>query len=259
MLPAYFRLSRAGSPRNATCPFRLHPRGRLVLALGGAGILAGFFAAGAARGQTFDIGINELRARDPSLIGTGVSVSQVEAPLTQNGTNFEVSPSYTGQLDSLFTYYSSAMPGGDSAAPPNAAGSESSHADLVGSVLFGNNNGTENGVAPGVSHVNNLEAIFFFNAIKNTGTTIGTPIVNQSFTFGAVSMSTQQSIDQIYDDYAAVHGTLFISAVDNNRSFIRPAPPTTASVSARTRGCPPSAQRRTTAAPSLTSSHSTEN
>ena len=40
-------------------------------------------------------------------------------------------------------------------------------------------------------------------------------VVNQSFTFGAVAASEQESIDSAYDNYAAQYNTLFVSAACN--------------------------------------------
>ena len=89
------------------------------------------------------VGLTLLRQIDPTLTGSGLRVAQTEAPLsTATPPPFEVNPGSIGQLESLFTYYSSS---GSATSFPNSAGQESGHADAVGGIYIG----TSGGVAPG--------------------------------------------------------------------------------------------------------------
>ncbi len=52
----------------------------------------------------------------------------------------------------------------------------------------------------------------------------GDTIVNQSFAFTGVNVSSEQMWDSVYDNYEETYGTLFVSAVNNlgNSSFVTP-------------------------------------
>lgn len=160
-------------------------------------------------------GVTALRLRDPSLIGAGVSVAQVEA----GNPFFEVNPSAVGQSVTLFTWISAS---GTASTFPNSVGNESGHANAVGDRFFGLNNG----VAPGVQHVDNYEAGYFYDQVISTRTAMSARVVNQSFIFaGATGGPAQMRIDATYDRYATQYNTIFVSGVGNSGS---PNPPSTA-------------------------------
>jgi hypothetical protein len=94
-------------------------------------------------------------------------------------------------------------------------GSESDHANSVGYLFYGG----QSGAAPGVAHVENFEASFFYNTLVRNQSAIAAAVVNQSFIFG----SQVASIDRDYDDYAARFNTLFVSGVGNSGTVSSPA------------------------------------
>src|SRR5882762_3557371 len=147
-------------------------------------------------------GVSFLRSLDGSLVGSGINIVHAEAPVATG--LFEVNPGFVGQPVSLFTWLSTS---GTASTYPNTAGGESFHADSVGDALYG----TASGVAPGVAHVDNYEASFFYDARVLPQVTISGKIVNQSFLFNGPSTS----YDVTYDNYAALYGTLFINGAGN--------------------------------------------
>lgn len=160
------------------------------------------------------IGLAELRSLDPTLTGSGVSVAQPEA--ISSGTDaWQVNPATTGQPTSLFTYTSAA---GTASTFPNGVGTESGHADTVGDLFYGNvNTSNPEGVAPGVSHVDNYEAGYFFNTLIASGSAIAAKVVNQSFVFtneGGAPIQ-DEAVDQDYDNYVALYKTIFVSGAGN--------------------------------------------
>jgi hypothetical protein len=178
-------------------------------------VLAILLVAAPANAQTlFDtIGISALRALDPTLTGSGVNVAQAEA----GESAFEVNPAATGQPVSLFTYWSAA---GSASAFPNSIGSESAHANTVGNLFYGApRSGNEGGVAPGVAHVDNYQADYFFEERIQVDAAINASVVNQSFVFTG---APRAAVDQYYDDYASRHGTLFVSGVGNGDGLHSP-------------------------------------
>ena len=108
------------------------------------------------------IGVTLLRSLDPTLIGTGVNVAQPEG--SESESAWEVDPSIVGQPMSLFTWTSI---DGSSSTYPNALGTNSNHANSVAGHFYG----TAVGVAPGVAHVDNYEANYFYRPIIISGTT----------------------------------------------------------------------------------------
>ena len=155
-------------------------------------------------GDLVTIGVTLLRQTNPSLNGSGVPVAQVE--VLESANAWETSPSYVGQPTSLFTWTSSS---GTATTFPNGVGTESSHADAVGNLFYG----FIAGVSPGVSHVYDYEANYFFNSIVSAAPPAAMParVVNQSFIAG----TNQTAIDQSYDNYAAAHNVLFVSGIGN--------------------------------------------
>lgn len=162
-------------------------------------------------------GVTLLHAAATNLNGAGIRVAQPEA----GGFSFEDNPLAVGQPANLFTYIGT---NGYASTYPNSVGSESSHADLVGAIICGM---VGFGVATNVAHVDNYDADAFVQEtitylILTTNYTITLPptnindqVVNQSFTFGQVSVKEQQAIDTAYDNYTAQYGTLFVSSANN--------------------------------------------
>lgn len=169
-------------------------------------VAAIFFCATSFASSRDDIGLPAFRAVTTNLNGAGISVAQPEAA---SANAFEVNPSVVGQPGSLFTYTSAL---GTTNVYPNSVGTASGHAGDVGNLLYG----TFYGVATNLAHVNNLDADFFygFYVVSNLAV-LGDPIVNQSFTFGPLSVVAQQQVDSEYDDYAAQHRVLLVSAANN--------------------------------------------
>ena len=157
------------------------------------------------------IGVTLLRAVTTNLNGAGISVAQPEASLFLSSPVWEVNPTNNSvqQPVSLFTYASSL---GETNNFPNLLGAESWHANEVAGNLYG----VPSGVATNIARVDNFDAEHFVNyyIISNLAT-LNDFIVNQSFTFGALSVSDQQQKDSAYDDFASSYGTVFVSAVDN--------------------------------------------
>jgi Subtilase family len=186
-------------------------------------IFAVFFGV-SVNAQNLDIiGVTLLRTVTTNVDGANIRVAQPEAedPNTPPGTNtWEVNPAIVGQPADLFTYISS---GGSSAAYTNLLGFESHHAEAVANNFYG----IPAGVATNVAHVDNYDANFFWDSVVATLSPANDPIVNQSFTFGSLAATNQESVDSDYDNYAAQYDTLFVSAANNyNNSTIVCAPGT---------------------------------
>ena len=155
------------------------------------------------------VGVTLLRQIDPTLTGSGVRVAQTEAPESSaTPPPFEVNPGSVGQPTSLFTYYSSS---GTANTFPNLAGQGSGHANGVAFNFFS----VTGGVAPGLIHLDNYEANYFYQNVITAvlPTAIPGQIVNQSFIFG--STPPQTVLDEQYDNYAVQTKVLFVSAVGN--------------------------------------------
>jgi hypothetical protein len=154
------------------------------------------------------IGVTQLRALVPSLTGTGVRVAQPEA----GDPSWQVNPAAVSQPMTLFTWISAA---GSATGFPNNVGSESSHADNVGGFFYGDTNG----VAPGVAHVDNYEANYFYNSLIRNQSAIAAKVISQSFSFG----SQVSALDQNYDNYIARYSVVIISGVGNGGAPSSPA------------------------------------
>jgi hypothetical protein len=198
--------------------FFMNPLIRQTILL--AGLLAGIFGV-SARAQNLDqIGVTLLRTQTTNLDGSGIRVAQPEAN-TDSNTNhpsaFEVNPAAVSQSTNRFTYFSAA---GIANTFTNTAGNESGHADGVAANFYGL---TGNGVATNVAHVDNYDADFFItNYVFNLVAMPTAAVVNQSFTFGALTVTDQQAVDSAYDDYSESFGVLFISAANNGGSVRAP-------------------------------------
>jgi hypothetical protein len=188
--------------------------------LRGAQFLLAFVFSGqmAARAQNLDtIGVTLLWTVTTNLNGMGVRVGQAEA----GAPYWEVNPgsSGVGQPTNLFTYFYSASPYTSVSTAntfTNSLGLESGHADLVGGIFYGMSGGT----ATNVTHVNNYEAGTLYNYYVNNSRSIVDRVVNQSFIFcnadySHLPVSTEQQIDQQYDNYAAQYKILFVSGAGN--------------------------------------------
>lgn len=157
-----------------------------------------------------DSGLTVFHLVTTNLDGSGIHVAQPEASLTSDFLTFEVNPANYAQPALSYVYTSF---GGTTNSFPNAIGVESSHADAVGGIFYG----SPSGVATNVAGVDNFEADFFYSNYLNDPTFpgIGDQVVNQSFTFGPLSATDQESVDSDYDNYAVQNQTLFVSAADN--------------------------------------------
>ncbi len=162
-----------------------------------------------------DIEVTNLRQLDPTLTGTGVRVAQPEATSVINRVDqndFQVDPNdpSINQPQRLFTYINSI----GFSSTTYSVSKKSTHAIGVGANFYG----TPGGVAPGVSHVDNYNATYFYNTLVVNQTSIAAKVVNQSFVFGG----QQAAIDQAYDNYAGTYNTVFCSGVGNNDSRTYP-------------------------------------
>ncbi len=159
------------------------------------------------------IGATVLRQVDPSLLGTGIRVAQVEGDFIVEG-GFEVNPfDINNHPTNLFTWISSL---GTSTNFPNSVGSESGHADSVGNNYYD----PSNGIAANVLHVDNYEADFFYDHFITQEHSIPALVANQSFTFTDTNgdhLPTNQEamIDANYDNFAAAFNVLFVSGAGN--------------------------------------------
>ena len=153
------------------------------------------------------IGVTLLRTMTTNLNGAGITVGQAEASLSTNSPIWEVNPGVVGRPTNLFTYFSGSPPDYLSVMAtnnfPNLLGAESGHADIVAGYFYG----LPGGVATNVAHVNNYDADTFISYYVNQGHAISERIVNQSFTDGVYDTN----VDQIYDNYAAQNGVLFVT------------------------------------------------
>jgi hypothetical protein len=174
-----------------------------------------------ARAQGLDMGIPELRAANPAMTGSGVSILQVEAIFTGNN-DWEVDPGSVNQPVSNFTYISGS---GTSTTYPNDLGIASGHANSVADNLYGDTNTSDpEGIAYGISHVYNYEADYYANdLVINNGGPSPAEIVNQSFIFIGTTSSDQMQLDQGYDNYADTYGTLFVDGAGNGGQVSSPA------------------------------------
>jgi hypothetical protein len=169
-------------------------------------LAAAMVSGGPARAQNLDqIGVTLLRVMTTNVDGSGIRVAQPEA----SAPTFEVNPAAVGQPTNLFTYTSAA---GTDTNYPNSVGTESGHADAVGNNFYG----LPGGVATNVAHVDNFDADYFINNyVVSNLTVLDDLVVNQSFSFGVLSVGNQQAVDSAYDDYAETFGTIFVSDADN--------------------------------------------
>jgi hypothetical protein len=210
-----------------------------ILAAAGAWALAASIAAAT---PLDDIGVNQLRAVDPTLTGTGVSVAQVEATTYSNpndptgmapydpqydANNFEIDPAiFTASPMPVITYVGKQGTSPTTVYDPTL---RSAHATTVATNFVG----TTTGAAPGVPAVVNYNANYFVNNVIATNANIQSPlapanapavkVVNQSFVFDGLSAADTAAVNQAYDDYVATHGTIIVSGVGNGGGPQSPA------------------------------------
>jgi hypothetical protein len=160
------------------------------------------------------IGLTLLRATTTNLDGRGVSVAQAEA----GSPTWEMNPGVPGlQLPTNhFTYHST---NGTATNFPNTLGSESGHADGVGSLLYG----LPKGVSTNVAHVDAYEAGYFALTVVPTQIAIPDRVVNQSYNFMGTTTAQQQSLDTLFDNYAATYNTLFVTGVGDGGAVNAPS------------------------------------
>jgi len=169
------------------------------------------FRAGAQ--TTLDtIGVTALLAADPTLTGSGQYVAQAEATNDTQGLQFEVNPGSPGQPVKLFTYRGRT---GSAGTFPNNVGSESTHGDAVAEALYGE----YTGVAPGLRHVANDEALYFLTKVITLNAPSRERVFNQSFVIGP----HDASYDLIYDNYIALYHTVIVTAAGNSGTVTTPA------------------------------------
>ena len=178
----------------------------------------GWFAMAAGAQPYFDgIGMNLLHAVTTNLNGGGVRVAAIEPPLDTTNYVFEPDPGLVGQPTNLFTFISAF---GSATNYPNSVGGYSSHANTTASVIC---SPTHDGVATNLGHLDYIEANYFYdNFVSVAGTNINDPVANQSYSFGALSVGDQQTVDSQYDNYSVKNNVLFISAVDNGGNVHAP-------------------------------------
>ncbi len=163
------------------------------------------------------MGLPALQSLNPSMTGSGVAVAQVEAD--GGGGSWQVNPGAVGQPQSKFRWISN---GGTANSYPNALGIESGHANGVGVNFYGSQ-----GMAPGVSQIDNYEADFFVNSIifATLPPAIPARVVNQSFIFTGLTPANESLVNEKYDNFAATHKVLFVSGIGNGGPI---SPPSTA-------------------------------
>ena len=163
------------------------------------------------------VGVTLLWTVTTNLNGTGIRVGQAEG----GAPYWEVNPgsSGVGQPTNRFTYFSSTSPYTSVSTAntfTNSLGLESGHADYVGGIFYGMSGGT----ATNVTHVDNYEAATLYYYYVNQSRSIAARVVNQSFIFcnadySHLPVSTEQQINQQYDNYAAQYKILFVSGAGN--------------------------------------------
>jgi hypothetical protein len=157
------------------------------------------------------VGATLLQGLVTNLDGSGIAVLQPEAG-AGTATNWQVDPSVLGQPGAAFTYSASA---GSTNRFPNSLGASSGHAGAVAENFHA--------VAAGAPRLDNCEANYFYSfVVEPLAAKFADPLANQSFTFGNVSVSSQQAIDWNFDNYASQYNTLFISAANNGGAVSPP-------------------------------------
>jgi len=155
------------------------------------------------------IGRTALWSTTTNINGSGIRVGQPEANYVQNAepSVFEVNPANQSQPVSLFTYISA---DGIANTFTNTVGVESSHGERVANYFYS----VWYGMATNVLHVDNYDADYYItNYLANYDPAQNDLVVNQSYTYGFLSVADQEQVDSMYDNYEEMYRTLFVSAV----------------------------------------------
>ena len=171
-------------------------------------LLFALWGAAAHAADLDTVGVTALRAFDASLNGTGVHVAHPEA----GDPSWQANPVVTGQSVTQFTWIAQS---GAATNFPNSLGFESGHANQVGNLFYG----ISGGVAPGLQHIDNYEAQFFYTNQVQKLIAIPARVVNQSF----ILVGETATVNLAYDNYADTFGTLFVSGVGNGGPVNAPA------------------------------------
>ena len=171
----------------------------------------------------YQTGVTTFRGATTNLVGTGVRVCLAEAP--SSGENIMVNPADVGCPTNLFTYFTSA---GISSNYPNSFGTNDYHCDRVAAYLCGTVTsspifgGCPLGIAPGLAHVDDMDANYFINNYLLTSSRVNDAIVNQSFDFVVTNGAGETPLDTDYDNYAANYGTLFVGSIGAGGHVVPP-------------------------------------
>lgn len=159
-------------------------------------------------GYLDDIGLTDLRARDATLDGSGVTVAQVEADYITAG-DWQTDPADTGLDASKFKYFESTSP--YPTGTTFTSSKESNHANRVGALFFGLTTGTKgiNGIAPEVASIDMYSASYHPNSIVSDQVSTDAKVINYSFVFTTQS----DNIDLVYDSYATRYNALFCNGI----------------------------------------------
>ena len=179
-------------------------------------ILAG---TGLSRAATLDdIGVNALRAVTNNLNGEGVWVAQPEGSLTLDELTWEINPANVGQNPAVFSYMAD---GGSANFYPNNLGTNSWHAEDVANIFYGR----PAGIATNIAQVATFNADYFVTHFiaQALPPTTNFVIVNQSFIDNQGSVTNQQAVDTIYDNYALAYHILFVCGLGNGGQVYPPA------------------------------------
>ncbi len=161
-------------------------------------------------------GATLLYATTTNLNGAGVRVAQAEVAVAADA--WQVNPSVAGRTNGFITYYSNAVFSASSF--PNSVGTESFHANGVGTNFYA----LADGMARGVSHVDNYEANYFVSKVYPVTQPFNAArIVNQSFSFGSQPTNIQENYDSAYDNFAAANKVILVNAVGNSGTVALPA------------------------------------
>ncbi len=181
--------------------------------------VAGVIPVAHGYGDLNHIGLTPLRAAAPELTGAGMTVAQVEASILRHGNRFEPSCMATGQPCSKFTFINRL----GKVISIQKISAESEHATRVGRLFYGVKGGSlATGVCPAVSHIDVWDAQALYRQLYHSnpslipsGQQTAPAVVNQSYVFDHASVAEMEALDSVFDDYAARHNTLFISAIGN--------------------------------------------
>lgn len=161
------------------------------------------------------IGLTDLLIREPSLNGSGLRIAQVEASTSTTVERYQPSPAAASQPAAKFSFFDS-----NSVYPiagAYASNKRSGHADTVADHYFDLNTG----VATDVNEIYVFNANNFINDVLAPQLNINARVINQSF----ILTNINTTVDQLYDNYADSHQTLFVNGLNNgtNTSITSPA------------------------------------